>query len=180
MKGVVFNVLEDMVIQYHGVQAWNEVLNETGVATGVYTSGESYEDGELFALVKTVSAKLNLPVATVVETFGVFLFKQLASRHPIFLEAPDLKSFLKSVDTVIHIEVRKLYDSPHLPSFDYIEPDADVLVMQYRSPRKLCVLAEGLIRGAADHYNTPVEISQPVCMHNGADHCDLVIRFTDG
>lgn len=181
MKGVIFNVLEEMVVQQCGIQVWNEVLDETGDVDGIYTSGDSYPDEELFALVETVCAKLDQPMATVVQAFGVFLFDQLAARYPIFVENEDnLRDFLKSVESVIHIEVKKLYDSPNLPNFTYDESDADTLLMQYRSPRKLCILAEGLIRGAAAYYDTEIEIGHDVCMHKGADHCDLKVRFLDG
>lgn len=177
MKGVIFNVLEEMVIETCGMQTWNEVLQSQN-ADGIYTSGDSYPDEELFGLVTEVSARLEQPIETVIEAYGVYLFKQLASRYPMFVDQCDnLRDFLISVDTVIHIEVKKLYDSPNLPDFEYDESRNDQLVMKYQSPRKLCVLAEGLIRGAAEHYGETIVIDHPVCMHKGADHCDLVVRF---
>lgn len=178
MKGVIFNVLEDLVISKCGVPAWNEVLSENPEATGIYTASESYPDEELFGLVGSVAQKLEMSVADVVQTFGTYLFHQLAERYPMFVEQPEnLREFLLSIESVIHIEVRKLYDSPNLPSFTYDESSQDQLVMHYQSPRKLCILAEGLVRGAAEYYKTPITIDHPVCMHQGADHCDLVIRF---
>ncbi len=181
MKGVVFNVLEDMVINKCGMQTWNDVLDEQVSATGIYTAGESYPDEELFGLVESVAAKLEMPMGEVVGAFGVYMFHQLAAKYPVFLDQSDnLRDFLISVESVIHIEVRKLYESPNLPNFSYDESRDDQLIMQYKSPRKLCVLAEGLVRGASEYYNTPIEIDHPVCMHKGSDHCDLVIRFTHG
>ncbi|SIS69122.1 heme NO-binding domain-containing protein [Neptunomonas antarctica] len=178
MKGVIFNVLEEMVEENCGMAVWNDILNQELPEGGIYTAGESYPDEQLFNLVNAVCARTKLPMEKVVGNFGEFLFTQLAARHPVFLESPaDLKSFLKSIDSVIHVEVRKLYDNPNLPSFKYSEPDPDLLIMQYRSPRKLCILAEGLIRGAAAHYGQSVEISHPICIHRGADWCDLHIRF---
>lgn len=178
MKGVIFNILEEMVEQHCGMAVWNEILDQQLPGEGVFISSESYPDEQLFSLVEAVCAKTNQPMEQVVGAFGEFMFQQLAGRYPEFVEDPaDLKSFLKSVDAVIHVEVRKLYDNPNLPSFDYSEPSSDSLIMRYTSPRKLCILAEGLIRGAATHYAAEVEISQPVCMHKGAEHCDLSIRF---
>ncbi|BBB30404.1 heme NO-binding domain-containing protein [Neptunomonas japonica] len=178
MKGVIFNILEEMVEEHCGMAVWNEILNENLSDDGVYTASESYPDEKLFSLVGAVCDRTKLPMEKVVGDFGEFLFTGLASRHPTFLENPtDLKSFLKSIHSVIHVEVRKLYDNPNLPSFEYNEPDSDVLVMTYRSPRKLCILAEGLVRGAAAHYKTNIEINHPVCMHKGADCCELHVRF---
>lgn len=177
MKGVIFNILENMVIEKCGMETWNDILNSLKVS-GIYTAGKSYPDEELFAFVGEVSARLEMPAEQVVGAFGEFLFSQLASRYPVFLEQEaTLKGFLKSVDSVIHVEVKKLYDSPNLPSFTYTEPDESTLVMEYRSPRQLCLLAEGLIRGAAAHYQDDVSIEHPRCTHKGDDHCDLIVRF---
>jgi predicted hydrocarbon binding protein len=49
--------------------------------------------------------------------------------------------------------------------------------MGYGSPRKLCAFAEGLIEGAAAHFEEPVTISQSRCMIRGDERCDLVITF---
>ncbi|WP_261841203.1 heme NO-binding domain-containing protein [Aliamphritea ceti] len=177
MKGVIFNILEEMVIDKCGMMAWNDILDKLG-QDGVYTAGKSYPDDKLFALVGEVSARLELPAEAVVGAFGEFLFDQLARRYPVFLETQaTLKDFLKSIDSVIHVEVRKLYESPDLPTISYREPEANTLVMEYRSPRQLCLLAEGLIRGAASRYKESIEMTHPVCTHQGADHCDLIIKF---
>ncbi len=178
MKGVIFNILEEMVIEHKGMAVWNDILNQEMNDEGVYTAGESYPDEKLFALVHAVSKHTNLAIEEVLATFGEFLFGKLAARYPVFIEgAADLKTFLKSIDSVIHVEVKKLYNNPNLPSFTYSEPSSDVLVMYYHSPRKLCLLAEGLIRGAASHYETPIQLSHPVCMHQGAPKCELSVRF---
>lgn len=177
MKGVVFNVLEEMVIEQCGMLAWNEIL-ESQALEGIYTAGESYPDSELFGLVDCISKQTGIPAETLVGAFGERLFKGLADRNPMFIDAEStLKGFLNSVHDVIHIEVRKLYENPNLPDFEYEDGADDTLLMRYRSPRKLCILAEGLIRGAASHYDTQITIDHPVCMHKGSDHCDLIVRF---
>ncbi len=177
MKGVIFNILEEMVVEQCGMLAWNNILNSQQLE-GIYTSGESYPDNELFALVSEISHQTQIPPEALVSAFGEFLFTQLADRYPIFIENnPDLKSFLKSVDSVIHMEVRKLFTDPSLPRFECQDNSDGSLLMRYHSPRKLCTLAEGLIRGSAKTYNTPIEIEHSVCCHKGAPYCDLVIRF---
>ena len=177
MKGVIFNVLEELVIETAGMAAWNNILEKTG-SDGIYTSGESYSDEELFALVGEICIALDMPAEKVVGIFGEYLFDQLDVRHPTFAaNANDLKSFLISVDTVIHSEVLKLYTNPNLPRFEYQEKGENQLTMLYRSPRKLCILAEGLVRGAAKRFGNEISIDHPVCMHNGADHCQLDVSI---
>ena len=58
------------------------------------------------------------------------------------------RSFVLTLNDIIHPEVRKLYPGADVPEFDFDSRDG-VLVMGYRSPRKLCSFAEGLLLGAA-------------------------------
>jgi predicted hydrocarbon binding protein len=81
------------------------------------------------------------------------------------------KPFLLTLDQVIHVEVRKLYSDAGLPEFKYQDENDNELVMLYRSPRKLCALAEGLMAGAAKHFNSDYQLKHDICMHNGDDHC---------
>ena len=43
MKGVIFNLVEDVVRREHGDDVWDDVVDESGV-TGAYTSLGSYPD----------------------------------------------------------------------------------------------------------------------------------------
>jgi hypothetical protein len=175
MKGVVFNILEDMVVEKGGVVLWQQLLNKAGVE-GSYISVDTYEDAELFKIVHEVQQALDIPLEEVIRSFGDFMFAKLADRYPMFVEAEsELFGFLKSIEPVIHLEVQKLYTEANLPSIDYTNGDSDRLVMDYRSPRKLCILAEGLIQGAATYYQTPIKIEHNVCMHRESDHCELSI-----
>ena len=174
MKGVVFNLLNDLVEEQYGMDAWDDLIEETAPASqGVYTSVEVYADQELLAYVAAISRHTGADESEVVQLFGRYMLGRFAEMHPEFFAGHTLKSFLKSVHDVIHVEVRKLHPDVVLPEFTYEDPADDQLIMHYHSPRALCHLAEGLIDGASTHFDTPVTIEHPVCMHNGADHCDL-------
>jgi predicted hydrocarbon binding protein len=47
--------------------------------------------------------------------------------------------------------------------------------MEYRSERRLCAFAEGLLHGAADHYGERIEIERPACLKRGDDRCVLAV-----
>jgi hypothetical protein len=74
-------------------------------------------------------------------------------------EQPEFLEFLKSIEDVIHKEVKKLYHNPNLPTLDWEQEDDRSLDLYYRSPRKLCGLAEGLIRGAAQRYEVEYNLT---------------------
>ena len=64
-----------------------------------------------------------------------------------------------------------------LPHMSYEDPAPDQLVILYRSKRKLCRAAEGLIDGVSEHFKTPFKLEHTKCMHRGDDHCRLELTF---
>jgi hypothetical protein len=171
MKGIIFNLLEDVVSEAHGPGMWDALLQDSG-ASGVYTSLGSYPDEELVALVHTAAAQLGLPPADVLRWFGRNAIPRLARFYPgFFTSAPNLRAFMLSLNQVIHAEVRKLYPGSVCPHFDFGLGDGRSLEMVYRSPRRLCALIEGFVQGVAEHYREPAVLTHAACMHQGAPAC---------
>ena len=178
MKGIIFNLLETIVVREHGEETWDTLLDDTGL-DGAYTSLGSYDDGELLALVGAASKRLGEPPDAVVRWYGRNALPLLAERYPqLFEPHTEARSFVLTLNEIIHPEVRKLYPGAITPEFDFDSSDPERLVMTYRSPRKLCALAEGLLEGSADFYEQTVEIDQPECMNRGDERCRLVIGFS--
>lgn len=173
MKGIVFNILNDMVEEKFGLAAWDGLLESTG-SDGIFIAPETYPDEELIALVTAAETATGIPLQDLVFSFGEYMVPKFFDNYPIFFDAhTELIPFLLTVDQVIHVEVRKLYPEAGLPEFKYESAQSDRLTMIYQSPRKLCQLAEGLISGSAKHFDQDYELQHATCMHNGADHCEL-------
>jgi hypothetical protein len=179
MKGIVFNLLEEVVRAEYGEDTWDTLLDEAGL-DGAYTSLGGYPDSDMMRLVTAASTALNLPPAVVVKWFGVKAIPLLRERYPTFFVGhQDTRSFLMTLNSIIHPEVRKVYPGADVPVFG-LEAGADehTMLMEYRSARRLCSLAEGFIEGSAAEFGEVAEIEQPACMHRGDDHCLLKIAFT--
>lgn len=175
MKGIVFNLLADMVEAQFGLEAWDGLLDATG-SDGVYVATETYPDEDLLALVAAATEATKIPAGDLLFAFGEYMLPQFAHFYPaFFVDQSSLKEFLLTVDSVVHVEVRKLYPEAGLPEFRYRDDVPDRLTMMYKSPRKLCRLAEGLIHGSAEHFGQSYELIHDVCMHKGAEHCELEI-----
>ncbi|MDX1420723.1 MAG: heme NO-binding domain-containing protein [Rubricoccaceae bacterium] len=177
MKGIIFNVVEEIVHRAHGEAAWDELLLDAGVG-GAYTSLGSYPDADLYRIVEAASARLGMPPADVLRWIGREGISRFHDRYPELFEAhPDTRSFVLSLNGIIHPEVRKLYPGADVPDFAFDASTPGVLHMTYDSPRRLCAFAEGLIEGAALHYGEAVEFRQPACMHRGDPACVFVLQF---
>ena len=176
MKGVVFNLLEQLVARDYGEDAWDAIL-EASELDGVYTSLGSYPDEDFVRLVSAAADALAMPADDVVLWFGRNALPLFAGRYPqLFEPHVSARSFVLTLNDIIHPEVRKLYPGADVPEFDFDRRD-EILVMRYRSPRKLCSFAEGLLLGAADHYGERLTLEQPLCMKRGDAECVLELEF---
>ncbi len=177
MKGIVFNLLEEVVRREHGEDTWDRLLDDAHL-DGVYTSLGNYPDEEVMKLVEAASAALGLPADAVVRWFGRSALPLLAEKYPALFEPHEsTRSFLLTLNTIIHPEVRRIYPGADVPVFDFDSSANDVLVLGYSSPRKLCAFGEGLIAGAAAHYGEAASIEQSVCMKRGDPRCVFRISF---
>lgn len=182
MKGIIFNVVEEVVRTQHGEQAWDIILERSG-ASGAYTSLGTYPDSELVAITQAAAVEMGMTPDEVVRAVGIAGIPMFAERYPhFFTESPGLLDFVLSLNEIIHPEVRKLYPGAIVPVFTFDPPvrsqaGSTSLVMGYRSHRAMCALAEGLVLGAAKWFNEPITLTQTHCVHRGDPQCVLVLTW---
>lgn len=177
MKGVIFNLAEQVVTAAYSADAWDDILERAGL-DGAYTSLGSYPDADLGKLVSAAAALLGVEPDVVVRLVGEGAIPLLAQGYPAFFTPhTTTRSFLLTLNDIIHPEVRKLYPGADVPQFEFELEGDDGLLLTYRSHRHLCALAEGFVAGAARHYGETVLITQPRCMHQGAEACLLDCSF---
>ena len=179
MKGVVFDILRDMVEEQFGLEGWNALLEKAG-SDGLYLSSESYPDEEMSKLVQVATDYTGMSTEDLLRHFGQYMIRQFYDRFPSFFDnRHDLLDFLNSVDRIVHVEVLKLYPDANLPKFNYEQDTPKALTMIYHSKRRMCWLAEGLILGSAIHYGQKVRLIHDVCMHKGHDSCHIQVELLE-
>lgn len=179
MKGVVFNLLQEAVEATHGDDVWDAILADAGLV-GAYTSLGSYPDEDLGRLVAAASARLGKPQDAIIRWFGARALALLATRYPqFFLGHTSVRSFVLTLNDIIHPEVRKVYPGADAPSFDFAALPGGRLQMAYRSRRRLCGFAHGLLEGAIEHFgeSESVEVAHPSCTLRGDDLCTFQLSF---
>lgn len=180
MKGIVFNLLQEVVSREHGEDTWDSLLETAGLE-GAYTAVGSYPDEDLATLVSTAAAALGLTEDDIVRWFGRKAQPLLYDKYPQFFEGHESAiPFVLTLNEVIHPEVRKLFPGAYVPEFEFgVEKTSQgQLVLSYVSRRRLCSFAEGLLEGAADHYGEVVDVVHEKCMKRGDEKCVLVCTFT--
>lgn len=177
MKGIVFNLLEQLVRREFGDPEWGRILQDADV-DGAFASLDTYPDGVLRKLVAAVGKRAQQTPGEALQWFGRHSMPLLAREYPhLFAAQHSTRDFVLTLNDIIHPEVRRRYPGADVPVFDFDTSVPDALTLGYHSPRRLCALAHGFIEGAADHYGETVEVEQSECMHRGDAKCVFQLRF---
>jgi len=177
VKGIIFNLLEDAVVGEFGLAAWDDLLAVVG-SDGVYTSLGNYPDSQVQDFVLAAAAKLGKSPAEILKWFGNAAMPLLFERYPqFFVGHTSTRAFILSVNNIIHPEVLKVYPGAIAPTFEFREAEDGGLLMGYRSPRRLCALAQGFTEGAARHFGQSVVFTHLQCMNKGDESCLCHIAF---
>lgn len=180
MLGIVFNALEEFVLETADMETWNAVIDASDLQSGgAYTFGVTYEDSEIVSLATNLCKQLDIPLETGLDLFGQFLFGYLIKKGPIELqEYNDTQTLLKNIEDVVHRDVKRLHPNAYTPFFEYLPDTQSSGSLTYASKRRLCMVAGGLLQGAAKHYGQSVEMEHVQCMHDGAENCIWQVKFS--
>jgi len=179
MKGIIFNLLEGFVVENYGDQTYDKLIGSCSLKTkGEFVGPGSYPDEDLLEIVTQAAKMKDVAPGALIEAFGKFCFPKLAERFPQFVKPySNPKDFLKTIHSVIHVEVKKLYKDAETPEFSYMEPSPTELIMVYKSKRKFCALVDGLLNGVSEYFKWPISFHQSQCMLKGSPSCDYQISF---
>lgn len=159
MKGVIFNVVQEVVEELFDTETWDALLDSAAV-DGAYTALGDYADTELVAIVAAASTATGMDAEAVLRLVGHHALPKLASRVPDSLtDADDPFTFIRQVNDIIHPEVLKIYPDSIPPAFTFDEHPEGLLVT-YRSERNLPSLAEGLLSGISTLFDAELTITR--------------------
>jgi hypothetical protein len=161
MKGVVFTEFLAFVAEVWGEDMVDDIIEASTLPSGgAYTSVGTYDHREIVCLLQELAHRAECSSQDLMRRFGFYLAGRFAALFPDFFNrASSFYAFLASVDDHIHVEVKKLYPDAELPSFEVLHIDGPTMSMRYRSTRKMESLADGLIRGSANHFGKTVNVT---------------------
>jgi len=180
MKGVIFNTVERFIADGWGEEAYEDIVGRCPLQTrDPFVGPGTYPDADLVAIVTEAARTLDVPLEDALRAAGRFAFPHLKRKLGAAADQwDDPKAFLRALDSVIHVEVRKLYPEAVTPRFTILEPpEVPRFTLRYESPRKLCHLAEGLVEGLGDDFGVSITSEQVRCVHHGDPACDLALTF---
>jgi hypothetical protein len=181
VRGFIFTEFVELIEQQFGEELADRLLDSTSLASGgAYTAVDNYDHEELVRLVAKLSDLVDVPVADLLQSFGVQLFEFLARSHStVMTNIGDPFDLFDQLESHIHAEVRKLYPNAEVPFFDTERTDSQSMRLSYRSSRAMPDLAEGLIMGACRHFDRGVEIRREDRSGGKGTDVDFFVTLTE-
>ncbi len=179
MLGFFFTELKQFVIQELSESAWIEVLGKVGLGSkDSYMNGLYYPDEDMMRIVVGVSNMTGMSIDQVLKEYGTFVGKDLFTAYKPLID-PSWKTldFIENVEETIHQVVRARNRKASPPKLVCNRLTDREIVIDYRSERKLCRVAQGIALGVANHYNEPIEIVEETCMHRGDSSCKIWVSL---
>lgn len=177
MNGIIFIEITKFAQSRIGEQSWREVVRLAGIPWRVYYRVADYPDAEAAALLSALAAALKEPLGTVLENLGEFITPDLLRMARYWIR-PEWKTLdlIANTEATIHETLRAEGSRTDPPRLRCERTGADEVLVTYDSPRKLCQLARGIIKGMAKHYKEQVSILEPSCMLKGDAQCRLIVK----
>jgi hypothetical protein len=179
VHGIVMNQFRQFALERMGREGWREAADAAGVEHEVFEIGRIYPDEALGTLVAETARRTGEAAPALVEEFGVFIAPALLRVYEMLVDpAWRTLDVIEHTEQVIHTVVRAKMPGAAPPLLDARRTAPDTVVIDYRSPRRLCSLARGIARGMALHFGETVEIDESECMHAGDPRCLITVRRT--
>jgi predicted hydrocarbon binding protein len=178
MQGIMFIELSRFIDDRLGPGEWENALKDAGLSERTYNPRSPSPDEEFIALVAGVATTEGEPVQAILEAFGEYIAPDLlGGLYGLLLDADwDLLDFLEHTEESIHTVVRARDPAAEPPRLRITRTGPDEIAIVYDSPRRMCSVAKGIIRGASKHFGEPIDMVESRCMLTGAAWCEITVR----
>jgi predicted hydrocarbon binding protein len=176
LHGILLTELKHFVDARLGDGAWSELLAASQLGSQSYDALHYYSDDHVRKIVEAASRRTGLSTQTVMEDFGEFIAPHLLAMYPGPIK-PEWRTLevVEHTEETIHTLVRSQYVNAIPPYLRVHRTGPADAVIFYDSPRKMCFVAKGIIKGLAKHFGETITVTEERCMLAGAPDCTLLL-----
>jgi predicted hydrocarbon binding protein len=177
MHGTVLFHLHRYAERTWGQDAWSQLFAKAGLAEKSYSPVGVHPDEDMVALVNAAAELTGLAAIEILTRFGEYLAPELVAIYPSLIDS-DWRTLdlIANAEQVIHEAVRaqKPESSPPILRAQMVNPHEVHLV--YASPRMMCSLLKGIVKGVSNHYGENIRVIEESCMLEGSPFCSIVFQ----
>jgi predicted hydrocarbon binding protein len=174
MHGIVHKTLKEYVVARTDDDTWDTIVERSGLEPKLYLPVTHYEDGEIDAVLETLSTMATQDRRAIERDFGRTLAPELLSTFSAHLRRDwELPELLESLETVTD-DVEAATEGTVLPALS-CHRESDAAVVTYESGRdtRYCGLAHGILEGIVAAFDADATVAETACAGDGADACQF-------
>lgn len=178
MHGIILKELKHFVVDAYDEDAWNAVVEESGVERSLFVPVATYPDEYVFEIVGAAAELTGEPAEELQFEFGRYVVPSLVDTYGVHVDADWTGlELLENVEEYIHEALRAKNLSEFTPPGIGAERRGDDRVLvTYASDRGLCNVARGILQGVADYYEESWDVTERRCMHDGNERCEILVE----
>lgn len=174
MKGTIVSAWIHTCRELYGENLTNESMMHFGINKDrIFTPSEEVEDRIALGIVENIGNKLNKSSDEMWGTMGNHNVTTYTKTYPAFFKYENLYSFLQAMYD-IHVVVTKRISGAQPPILGIKPIDKHTAHMTYSSPRGMFSYFQGMLEGAAKHFNEDIQIET---LEKTKDFLKLAIKF---
>ena len=175
---IVFTEFLDLVESTFGLEIVDEIIEKSDLPSkGAYTSIGTYAFSEMLSLITNLSEKTSMSVDELLHVYGLHFFSVIERDYPGILKTySGPMDLLSSVESHIHVEVRKIYPDAELPRFEMTEKTENKLVLIYYSSRSMYAFAHGLIEKSFEYYGKSANVTYEKIREDGSEVKFVILK----
>lgn len=180
MQGYMFIELCRFTNISHGSKVWLLALEQSGLANKEYYAFIDYSKTEFDRITEVLAEITNTPVLELLQSFGEFLAPVIVGPILAFANQvqPNTFSCLEKYEQGLNNIQRP---QPHVAANRELmlhcqQISATELLVSVFSPRSLCPIVKGFIKGIAKHCNDPVSIKESHTDSHGSSCCTFSLK----
>ncbi len=177
MHGLIVGELQRFVAARAGDGAWEGLTADAPAPLQAADPKAVHPDADVVAVIVKAAGALGADVQDVLRDFGEFLVPALLDHYrPLVTGEWSALDLIEQTEAVIHTAVRLQQPGARPPALSVTRTATDELVVDYRSERRMCAVAEGIATGIAGQYGATFAITQTTCMLRGDEACAIHVK----
>jgi hypothetical protein len=174
--GIFLDELEKFVVRELGQTGLARVRGLTGRGTGGYRFDASYPDDELRLIIRGIAEATATHPADLMEMYAEAMVPGLLEVYGFLVDPRwSFIDVLLNTQDVIHKGLKANTPDAKPPEMRVQRSGPEAVSISYRSRRRLCSVAKGIIRGVAARYQVKVVIGEERCMLRGDPECLITV-----
>jgi Haem-NO-binding len=174
--GIFLDELEKFVVRELGQTGLARVRGLTGRGDGGYRFDASYPDDELRLIIRGIAEATGTHPADLLEMYAEAMVPGLLEVYGFLVDPRwSFIDLLVNTQDVIHKGLKANSPDAKPPDMQVQRSGPEAVAISYRSRRRLCSVAKGIIRGVAARYQVNVVIGEERCMLRGDPECLITV-----